>query len=231
MKKLGIIGAMQEEVDTLIKMLDDKKCEKINDLEFFIGMYSNTQLIVVRCGVGKVNSAMCTQLLIDKFNPDAIINIGVAGAVADEVNIGDIVLSTHLVEHDFDCTTFGYEKSVIPRMKSSEFVADENLLNIARKSQNNLKDISFFEGVIASGDIFVSSRQIKDELLKRYNAMCVEMEGASIAHICTLNNMPFLVIRAMSDKADGHAPDNFDEFVIHSAERAREFIQEMIKNM
>ena len=91
MKKLGIIGAMQEEVDTLIKMLDDKKCEKINDLEFFIGMYSNTQLIVVRCGVGKVNSAMCTQLLIDKFNPDAIINIGVAGAVADEVNIGDTI--------------------------------------------------------------------------------------------------------------------------------------------
>lgn len=231
MKKLGIIGAMQEEVSTLIKMLDNQKCEKINDLEFFIGNYSGIELVVVRCGVGKVNAAMCTQLLIDKFNPDYIINIGVAGAVADEVNIGDIVLSTHLVEHDFDCTTFGYEKGVIPRMKDSKFIADSNLLEIARKSQSNLSEIGFFEGVIASGDIFVSSKQIKDELLKRHSAMCVEMEGAAIAHICTLNSKPFLVIRAMSDKADGHAPTNFDEFVIHSAERAREFIQEMIKNM
>ena len=231
MKKIGIIGAMQEEVSSLIEILEDKKSDIFHNLEFFTGRYSDTFLIVVRCGVGKVNAAMCTQALIDKYNPDYIINIGVAGAVADIVNIGDIVLSTHLVEHDFDCTAFGYEMGVIPRLKTSKFPSDTYLLDIARKSKTKFENIGFFEGVIASGDIFVSSKEMKDKLFKFHNAMCTEMEGASIAHVCYLNEKPFLVIRSMSDKADGKAPNNFEQFVIESAENSREFIQEMIKNM
>lgn len=232
MKKLGIIGAMQEEVDTLIKLLKNKKETIINHLTFFAGIYKNVELIVVRCGVGKVNAAMCSQLLIDKFNPDYIINIGVAGAVSDDVDICDIVISTHLVEHDFDCTAFGYKKGVIPRLDDSKFKADEYLLELSRKSRNNLSNkIKFFEGVIASGDIFVSSKEIKDELQNLHLAMCTEMEGAAIAHVCSLNNVPFLVIRSMSDKADGKAPNNFNQFVIDSAENSRVFIQEMIENM
>lgn len=231
MKKIGIIGAMQEEVSSLIEILEDKKSYVFHNLEFFTGRYSDTELTVVRCGVGKVNAAMCTQALIDKYNPDYIINIGVAGAVADIVNIGDIVLSTELVEHDFDCTAFGYEMGVIPRLNTSKFPADTYLLDIARKSKAKFEDIGFFEGVVASGDVFVSSKDIKDKLMKLHNAMCTEMEGASIAHVCYLNEKPFLVIRSMSDKADGKAPDNFEQFVIKSAENSREFIQEMIKNM
>lgn len=232
MKKIGIIGAMQEEIDSLIKILENRKEQNLNHLTFYEGVYNNVELIVVRCGVGKVNAAVCTQLLIDKYNPDYIINIGVAGSVSDDVNICDIVVSTHLVEHDFDCTAFGYKKGVIPRLDDSEFKADEYLLELSRKSQTSLANkIRFFEGVIVSGDIFVSSKEIKDELQKLHGAMCTEMEGASIAHVCYLNNKPFLVIRSMSDKADGKAPDNFEQFVIESAENSRTFIQEMIFNM
>lgn len=231
MKKIGIIGAMQEEIDTLIKMLENVEIKSISHLKFYIGTYNNIQVMVVRCGVGKVNAAMCTQILIDNFDPDFVINIGVAGAVSDEVNIGDIVLSTYLVEHDFDCTAFGYEKGVIPRLESSKFFADDQLLKLAEQSKNILSDINFFNGVIVSGDVFVSSRTMKDDLYIRYGAMCTEMEGASIAHVCYLNLKPFLVIRSVSDKADGNAPVNFNEFVLKSAENSKIFIQEMIKNM
>ena len=231
MKKLGIIGAMQEEIDTLIQLLENMQEQDISHLKFYIGTYNNIQIILVRCGVGKVNAAMCTQILIDSYNPDFVINIGVAGAVSDEVNIGDIVLSTYLVEHDFDCTAFGYEKSVIPRLETSKFFADNTLLSIAEQSKNILSNINFFKGVIVSGDIFVSSKTMKDDLYIKYGAMCTEMEGASIAHFCYLNSKPFLVIRSMSDKADGDAPDNFNEFVLLSAENSKIFIQEMIKNM
>lgn len=231
MKKIGIIGAMQEEIDTLIPILENMQVEDISHLKFYIGTYNNIQMIVVRCGVGKVNAAMCTQILVDKFNPDYVINIGVAGAVSDVVSIGDIVLSTYLVEHDFDCTAFGYEKGIIPRLESSKFIADDELLKIAEKSKNILSDINFFNGVIVSGDVFVSSKTMKDDLYMRYGAMCTEMEGASIAHVCYLNLKPFLVIRSMSDQADGDAPDNFNEFVLKSAENSKTFIQEMIKNM
>ncbi|EJP21706.1 MTA/SAH nucleosidase [Peptostreptococcaceae bacterium AS15] len=231
MKKIGIIGAMQEEIDTLIPMIEDMKIENISHLPFYIGAYNDIEVIVVRCGVGKVNAAMCTQILVDKFNPDYVINIGVAGAVSDVVSIGDIVLSTYLVEHDFDCTAFGYEKGIIPRLESSKFIADDELLKIAEKSKNILSDINFFNGVIVSGDVFVSSKAMKDDLYTRYGAMCTEMEGASIAHVCHLNSKPFLVIRSMSDKADGDAPENFNDFVLKSAENSKLFIQEMIRNM
>lgn len=231
MKKIGIIGAMQEEIDTLIPMIEDMKVENISHLPFYIGAYNDIEVIVVRCGVGKVNAAMCTQILVDKFNPDYVINIGVAGAVSDVVSIGDIVLSTYLVEHDFDCTAFGYEKGIIPRLESSKFIADDELLKIAEKSKNILSDINFFNGVIVSGDVFVSSKAMKGDLYTRYGAMCTEMEGASIAHVCHLNSKPFLVIRSMSDKADGDAPENFNDFVLKSAENSKLFIQEMIRNM
>lgn len=231
MKKIGIIGAMQEEVSSLIEILKDKKSEKINNLEFFTGMFENVELNIVRCGVGKVNSAMCSQILIDKYNPDYIINIGVAGAIADEVSIKDIVLSTYLIQYDFDCTAFGYEMGVIPRMDTSKFKADEYLLDIARKAKLSFDNIKFFEGVIVSGDAFINSKQKKEELQKLHNAMCTEMEGAAMAQVCHLNKKPFLVIRSMSDKADGQAPSNFDDFVKEAAENSREFIQEMIRNM
>lgn len=229
MKKVGIIGAMQEEVDSLIKIIENKNIIKKNKLEFYTGIHKNQELIIVKCGVGKVNAAMCTQLLIDLFKPDYIINIGVAGAVSDEVNIGDIIISTNLMEHDFDCTAFGYEKGIIPRLDTSDFKADNNLLNYAISSKKNFKNLNVYEGVIVSGDIFVNSKQLKEELKIRYNAMCVEMEGASIAHVCTLNEIPFLVIRSMSDKADGEAPSNFDEFVIQSAENSKKYIENILE--
>ena len=171
---------------------------------------------------------MCTQILIDRFEVKAIINIGVAGAIADDLEIGDIVLSTKLIEHDFDVTAFGHKKGVIPRMDSSIFIADDKLIDMASDAAKDLKDVYVKKGIVVSGDVFVSSSELKDALQTEFNADCAEMEGAAIAHVCMLNKMPFLVIRAMSDKANGEAPGNFDEFVFEAAKNSKKLILNML---
>lgn len=231
MKKIGIIGAMQEEIEALLEIMTDKVREKKGVLEFYCGKYEGVEIIVVKAGIGKVNAAMCTQCLIDNYKPDAVINVGVAGAINDDLNIGDIVLSTYLQEHDFDVTAFGYEKGVIPRLDSSKFYADEKLVDLAYSFNNDFKEINLHKGVIVSGDVFVSSRLLKDELESKFNAYCAEMEGAAIAHVCYLQNVPFLVIRSMSDKADGNSPKNFDEFVLSSAQNAVRLIKDILSKM
>ena len=231
MKKIGIIGAMQEEIEALLEIMSDKVKEKRGILDFYTGSYDYVKIVVVRAGIGKVNAAMCTQSLIDNFAVDAVVNIGVAGAIGDELDIGDIVLSTYLVEHDFDCTAFGYEKGVIPRLETSRFLADERLISLGYDMRDRFSDIKIYKGVIVSGDVFVSSKQLKEELSKNFSALCAEMEGASIAHVCCLNKVPFLVIRSMSDKADGDSPENFDEFVLDSAQNSLTLIKHILKEI
>ena len=149
-------------------------------------------------------------------------------ANADDLGIGDIVLSTKLIEHDFDVTAFGHNKGVIPRMDSSIFIADDKLIDMASDAAKDLKDVYVKKGIVVSGDVFVSSSELKDALQTEFNADCAEMEGAAIAHVCMLNKMPFLVIRAMSDKANGEAPGNFDEFVFEAAKNSKKLILNML---
>lgn len=230
MKKIGIIGAMEEEIVLLKELMEDAQVKEFAGLIFYEGSINNKKLVVVRSGIGKVNAAMCTQVLIDKFDIDSVINIGVAGAISDNIEIGDIVLSTKLYEHDFDVTAFGHKKGVIPRMESSIFLADENLISLAQKSSSVLgEDIKVVQGVVVSGDIFVSSNELKESLKEEFEADCAEMEGAAIAHVCAINKMPFLVIRSMSDKANGEAPENFDEFVLKAAKNSKKLILKMIE--
>ncbi len=228
MNNIGLIGAMEEEITLVKEVMSDISVLEFAGLVFYTGKINDTSLVVVRSGIGKVNAAMCTQILIDKFDVECIINIGVAGAIADDLAIGDIVISTELIEHDFDVTAFGHKKGIIPRMDTSVFMADIDLIEKAMMAARDLDGVFVKKGIIVSGDIFVSSVELKDTLQTDFKADCAEMEGAAIAHVCLLNKMPFLVIRSMSDKANGEAPANFDDFVIESAKNSKKLILTML---
>jgi len=213
MNTIGIIGAMDEEVSRLKDAMEGVSIAKKAGMEFYKGKLSGKQAVVVRSGIGKVNAGICTQILVDDYHVDAVINTGVAGSLRNEINIGDIVLSTDALYHDMDATGFGYDPGVIPRMEESIFKASEELRSVAKKvcAQVN-PEIGIFEGRVVSGDQFISDRDVKERITGQFGGYCTEMEGAAIAHTAWLNDIPFLVIRAISDKADHSATMDYGEF-------------------
>ncbi|MBP1753875.1 MAG: hypothetical protein H6Q59_273 [Firmicutes bacterium] len=213
MKKIGIIGAMDEEVQILKSQMQNEKVKTIASMEFHEGILKNHEAVVVRCGIGKVNAAICTQILIDLFDVEAVINTGVAGSLRNEIEIADIVLSTDTQQHDVDATGFGYPVGVIPRMESSIFQADERLITLAKEvCEEVIPEVGVHTGRIVSGDQFISDSGKKTWLVDNFNGYCTEMEGASIAQTAYLNQVPFLIIRAISDKADHSAEMSYKEF-------------------
>lgn len=213
MKKLGIIGAMDEEVSILKEKLEAEQVKTIASMDFHVGKLEGKDVVIVRSGIGKVNAAVCAQILISVFEVDCVINTGVAGSLRNEINIGDIVLSKDALNHDMDATGFGYEPGIIPRMEESVFQADEQLLNIAKQVNEEVNtDISTFIGRVVSGDQFISDAEKKKYLVEKFQGYCTEMEGAAIAQAAYLNNVPYLVIRAISDKADNSAEMDYSEF-------------------
>lgn len=232
MKRIGIIGAMELEVITLKSLMNIEHIIKKASLTFYEGKLEGKDVILVQCGIGKVNSAICAQILISEFNVDAVVNTGVAGAINSSLDVNDIVISTEAIQYDVDARAFGYKKGQIPQMDNSVFKADERLINAAYESSlDKIKDKGFkiVKGRVATGDIFISSKELKEELANDFNAYCGEMEGAAIAHACYLNNVPFVIIRAMSDKADGSANITYDEFVIEAAENSKDIVLKMLK--
>lgn len=231
-KKIGIIGAMDEEVSKIKECLEHMQVTTIAAMEFYEGNLSGTDVVIVRSGIGKVNAAICTQILADKFNVTAIINTGIAGSLKNEINIGDIVLSTDTLQHDVDAVAFGYELGVIPRMEVSNFKASEEMMEIAKQScETVLEDINVFCGRVLSGDQFISDKKKKDWLTDNFDGYCTEMEGAAIAHTAYLNNIPFLIIRAISDKADDSAHMDYPEFEAMAIENSVLLLKEMLKKM
>ena len=213
MKTIGIIGAMEVEVAILKEKMEDVRIIKKASMEFFEGTLEGKKVVVVRSGIGKVNAGICAQILADVFSVDAIINTGIAGSLNKDINIGDIVLSTDVVQHDMDATGFGYRKGQIPQMPVFFFQADENLRKLAAEACREVNpDIQVFEGRIASGDQFVCDQDVKDRIVTEFSAYATEMEGAAIGQAAYLNEVPFLVIRAISDKADGSAQMDYGEF-------------------
>jgi adenosylhomocysteine nucleosidase len=213
MIKIGIIGAMEIEVLKLKNAMESLVISKYAGLEFYEGSLQGCEVIVVRCGIGKVNAAICTQLLASVFNVTHIINTGIAGAIFQKLRPCDIVLSTDALYHDFDATGFSYPPTVIPGM-NSVFEADKALLVVAEQAGQSLKlDSKMCRGRIATGDIFVASKTKKSDIQKLCNPMCVEMEGAAIAHTCYVNDIPFVIIRCISDMADdsGNTDYTFNE--------------------
>ena len=232
MNKIGIIGAMDEEIRFLRNEMKIKEIKTIADMDFYIGIIENKEVVLVRCGIGKVNAAICTQILISVFDIKTIINIGVAGAIKDTLNILDIVVSTDVQQHDFDVTGFGYRLGEIPRMRKSVFPADENLIQKALDASNEvLTDNKVVKGRIVSGDIFVSDVKLKQNILENFGGYCTEMEGAAIGHTCYVNNIPFVVVRVISDKADGSAHGNFHEFVYQAVNHSGNIVKTMLKKL
>lgn len=212
---IGIIGAMSEEVSGLISLLTGVRQVIYAGLTFYQGKLNQKLVVIVQCGVGKVNAAMCTQLLIDHFPVKAVINTGVAGGIDPLVEIGDVVISQAALQHDVDVTVFGYKPGIIPSLKQSIFHAEGKLQELALKAAKNIVEHRHVHlGLIVSGDQFISDAEHKQYLYRTFNTLCAEMEGAAIAHVASLNQIPFVIIRIISDKADSTAPDDFNEFVL-----------------
>ncbi len=232
MGRIGIIGAMDEEVDVLKGEMEVIEVRSIANMDFYIGKIAEREIVLVRCGIGKVNAAICTQILISELGANSVINTGVAGAINDDLDVLDIVISEDVLHHDFDVTGFGHKLGEIPRMEKSIFPSDKGLVDSALSaSKKVLKENKSIKGRIVSGDIFVSDQKIKQSLLENFNADCTEMEGAAIGHTCYVNGVPFVIIRAMSDKADGSAHNNFNEFVQEAANHSKDIVKIMIKQM
>ncbi len=228
--KIGIIGAMEVEVEILKKNMSLKRTVKKASMEFFEGTIEGTDVVVVRSGIAKVNAGICVQILVDLFDVTHVINTGVAGSLDARINIGDIVLSTDACYHDVDATVFGYKKGEVPQLGTASFVADEKLREVAKKAiKTAAADIGVFEGRVCSGDQFISSKEIKENIKKDFDGMCTEMEGAAIAQGCFLNNIPFLIIRAISDKADGSDIVDYPVFEEKAAKDCAALVIELIK--
>lgn len=208
--RIGIVFAMYEELIELKQEINITKKETVFDLDFYIGNIGEVECVLVESGVGKVNAARTTQILIDRMNVTYVFNIGVAGAVADDLKVGDIVIGERLVQHDFDITAFDHEKGYIPNVGT--FISSDNtLVGLARK---NIKDA--VSGVIASGDIFCTDYMMGKRINKKFQALCVEMEGASVAQVCFLCDIPFLVIRSISDVPNNDNVISYKEFLRNS---------------
>ncbi len=229
---LGIIGAMDEEVAKIKEQMKDVRTMSKASMEFFEGTLNGSPVVVVRSGIGKVNAAMCTQILADEYHVDAIINTGIAGSLNADIDIGDVVLSTDTLEHDMDAVAFGYPLGQIPRMDTLSFEADAKLRKMARQACEQVNpDIKVFEGRIVSGDQFISDKNKKNWLVENFAGCCTEMEGAAIAHAAYLNQIPFLIIRAISDKADDSASVDYPTFEAKAIEHSVKLLLELCKQL
>lgn len=215
---IAIMGAMDEEVEALAQTLSSgqRLHTPFLDVPIFRGSLQEQEVVIVRCGIGKVNAALATQYTIDHFEPRIIINSGVAGGVSPNVRIGDLVLGTSSMQHDVDVRKFGHPRGVIPRLATSVFQAEPHLLELAlQAAMQELDPARIHQGLIVSGDQFVCSREQKQEIVAFFpEAICVEMEGAAIAQVASVNQIHHLIVRAISDQADNTAPQDFDEYLL-----------------
>ena len=225
--KIGIIFAMKEELDALLNVLTLVKEYSIFDLTFYECKLDNKEIVLVESGIGKVNSARTTQILIDNMKVDYIFNIGVAGGISEKVSVCDIVIGDKLVQHDFDITPFDHEKGYIPNI-GIYLNSDEYLINLAKDIKT---DYNVYVGTIASGDIFVNDSKMSSKINSKFNALCCEMEGASIAQVCYLSHIPFLVIRSISDSVNGNNELTYNDFLLLSSKMVAKFMIELLSKI
>ena len=221
MVKLGIIGAMELEVETLHTAMENKSSREIAGSVFYEGILSGTQCVVVKCGVGTVNAALCVQVLCSCFGVTHIVNTGIAGSLCAQLDIGDMVISKDALYHDFDCCIFGYPAGKVPGMPE-QFEADGQLSALALEAAEAVNPGHNRIGRIASGDQFICSQAQKDKIISVTGALCTEMEGAGIAHAAYRNGIPFVILRAISDKADNSAEMDYPTFERIAAHRCAE---------
>ena len=230
MSKIGIIVAMEEELESILDITDNIEEKEIYGLNFKTGQIEKNKVVIVKCGVGKVNAARVTQILIDTFNVKSVINVGAAGALNPFLNIGDIVIGEKLIQHDFDITAFDHDKGYITGV-GDYIYSDSELIEKFENAANNLqeKDYKIKKGIIATGDIFCTDIEMKNKIFSKFDADCVEMEGAAIAQVCYLDKIPFIVIRSISDSPNGNNEIDFDKFVELASKRCANILREFLK--
>ena len=232
MTKTGIIGAMELEVATLKNLMKINTVTEKAGMHFYDGTLSGKSVVVVRCGYGKVNAGMCVQILADLFDVTHIINLGVAGSLNPMLDIGDILVSERALQHDMDSSPLGFAPGQIPDIDVLAFPADRIMIDTAVSACRRVNpDINVLTGLVVTGDQFISSREVKDRLVSVFHGDCAEMEGAAIAQVSYLNKLPFVIISAISDKADDSAGEiDFPTFEKQAAEHCAKLTVEFIRN-
>lgn len=225
---------MEVEIELLRDDLELETTLHKAGMDFYQGNSQGQEVVLVRSGVGKVNAGICTQILIDQFSVDQIIFTGVAGAIDSQLDIGDIVISTDLVQHDMDATSFGRERGEISGLDKIAFKADKDLLSLAAeigKTVTAQEEIAVVTGRVLSGDQFIADKQKVANLRETFGGLCTEMEGAAVAQVAYLNDLPFVVIRSISDKADREADISFNEFVQLAASHSYQIVTGMLEEL
>lgn len=227
MKKIGIIAAMEEEKNAIKKIMKNTKENKIYELTFTEGTINEKECILVESGVGKVNSSRTTQIMIDKYDIKYIINVGSAGSATDELKIGDIVIGKKIVQHDFDITAFGHKKGYISNV-GENILSDEQLIKKFAEAIKEIKDIKIKIGTIATGDIFCTETKMKNKIKEKFEADAIEMEAASIAQVCYLDKIPFIILRSISDTPNGKNEITFEQYLELASKRCAEILEKFI---
>ena len=225
----GIIGAMEEEVAAFKEAMEVQEAAELASMTFYRGVLCGKDVVVVRSGIGKVNAGICAQILVDRFHVDTLINTGIAGSLDARIDIGDMVISTDALHHDMDAVQFGYPAGQVPRMEVLSFPADEELVKKAVQANEKANpDIHTYTGRVASGDQFIASKEVKEKIVENFQPLCVEMERAAIAQAAYLNKVSYVIIRAISDKADNSATMDYPAFdrqaIAHSVGLVKELM-------
>ena len=231
MTKLGIIGAMREEIETLVENLEETVSRKIAGSTFYEGKLEGLDVVIVQCGVGKVNAAICAQILCSSYGVTHLVNTGIAGSLCAELDIGDMVVSKDAMYHDVDCNTFGYPTGKVPGMDVIAFPADEAMIGYAFGAAEAVNPGHTKLGRVASGDQFVSSKALKEKIIAITQGLCTEMEGAAIAQTAYRNGIPFVILRAISDKADDSAEMDYPTFERIAAHRCAEVTRNLAQQL
>ena len=225
---IGIIGAMQTEVDLLISKIEDAKTRNISGIDFVSGKIHAKDVVVAKCGIGKVFAALCAQTMILEYGVEMLINTGVGGAISDKLDIGDITVSDFVVQHDMDTTALGDPAGLISGINVVKIAADAEIVSSFCRAAER-EGARYLVGTIASGDTFVSSAEKKKQIADLFDAAVCEMEGAAIGQVCYVNRVPFCIVRAVSDKADGSSGVDYMTFVAAAAEKNAKVILEFLK--
>ena len=226
----GIICAMELELQGLLDMIEIEGTVTRSGATFYSGKIQNTDVVIVQCGIGKVSAAICTQMLIDYYEPDVIINSGVAGALSADVTVGDVVIATAAVQHDFDCTAFGDPKGTLELLgkRMIELPADEEISAKLFEAAKTLENTRVFRGIIATGDKFVADSEERLSIGKEFSALACEMEGGAMAQVCARAGVPFAILRSISDDIGHNTTVDFNEFKIMAAEKTMDIFKKVL---
>ncbi|GAA5192146.1 5'-methylthioadenosine/S-adenosylhomocysteine nucleosidase [Ferrimonas gelatinilytica] len=229
--KIGIIGAMEQEVSLLRNQINNLSIDTIAGIEFYQGTIGSTEVILTRSGIGKVAAATATAILMERFGPEAVINTGSAGGFAKSLAIGDVVISSEVRHHDADVTAFGYEMGQLPGQPAA-FQPDPKLVAAAKTSVDRVGEVKAIEGLICTGDSFIADPKRTAVMLAHFPTMAAcEMEAAAIAQVCHQFGTPFVVIRAISDNANDDSAVDFDSFIVKAGEHSAKVVLAMLETL